>query len=84
MRVGDRQVTTNLDRQWVKFVSGLQGLIPDGVLVRVSTRTVSDDAENQFQLHDRFVADLMKSIDAKTVALLVGRGAPGRRSPQGS
>ena len=77
MRVGDRQVTTNMDRQWVKLVSGLHGVIPDGVLVRVSSRTGAGDADRQYAIHDRFIADLVAQLDGNARQLLIGRGAQG-------
>lgn len=84
MRVGDRQVTTNMDRQWVKLVSGLHGVIPDGVLVRISTRSAAGDAERQFSIHDRFIADLLSKLDDNGLQLLIGRGAPGVVLPAAS
>jgi EpsI family protein len=83
MRVGERQVTTTMDRQWVKLVSGLGGVIPDGVLVRVSTRTLVADPAHEHAIHDRFIADLLSALDDKAQALLIGRGAPGDGRGQG-
>lgn len=75
MRVGDRLVTTNMDRQVAKLVDGLHGIIPDGVLVRVSTRTASTNTARDYALQDRFIADMLASLDPQTQDLLVGRAA---------
>jgi len=72
MRVGNRLVTTNMDRQLAKLMDGLRGIIPDGVLVRISTRTPSDDVSAEFALQDRFIADLLNSLDPGTLELLLG------------
>ena len=76
MRVGARQVATNVDRQWVKFVAGLNGVIPDGVLFRVSSRSSDGASAAAGALHDRFISDLLSSLNSAAVELLVGRGAP--------
>ncbi len=73
MRVGNRQVTTNLDRQLAKLMDGLRGIIPDGVLVRVSSRTTGDVA-TAYKMQDRFIAAMLASLDPKTQELLVGPG----------
>ena len=75
MRVGDRLVTTNMDRQLAKLMDGLHGLIPDGVLVRVSTRTASTNLAADYVVQDRFIADMLASLDPKTQELLVGPAA---------
>jgi EpsI family protein len=75
MRVGDRQVTNNLDRQLAKLSDGLRGRIPDGVLVRVSTRTFGNDPAAQYRVQDRFIGDFLKSLDPATEEMLVGRRA---------
>ncbi|MFZ1991410.1 MAG: exosortase C-terminal domain/associated protein EpsI, partial [Alphaproteobacteria bacterium] len=78
MRVGDRLVTTNMDRQLAKLTDGLKGIIPDGVLVRVSTRTGSANLAADYAVQDRFIADVLANIDPKTQELLVGPGAVAR------
>ncbi|HXZ69037.1 MAG TPA: EpsI family protein, partial [Alphaproteobacteria bacterium] len=74
MRVGNRLVTTNMDRQLAKLMDGLRGIIPDGVLVRVSTRTTSADLAADYAVQDRFIADVLANIDPKTEELLIGPG----------
>lgn len=72
MRVGNRLVTTNMDRQLAKLMDGVRGIIPDGVLVRVSTRTASANLAADYAVQDRFIADVLQNIDPKTQELLVG------------
>lgn len=72
MRVGDRQVSTTLDRQAAKLFSGLQGIVPDGVLVRLSSRTRSADSEHEYAVHDEFVAALIAVLDEEAVEFLLG------------
>lgn len=75
MRVGNRLVTTNMDRQLAKLMDGLRGIIPDGVLVRVSSRTMSADIAGAYAMQDRFIADMLASLDRKTQELLTGPSA---------
>ncbi|MFO1186760.1 MAG: EpsI family protein [Alphaproteobacteria bacterium] len=84
MRVGERQVTTTMDRQLVKLLAGLHGIIPDGVLFRVSTRTLSQDASQEYKVHDAFIADLLSVLGPEEQRLLVGRGAPPNPPAKGS
>lgn len=84
MRVGERQVTTTVDRQIVKLMSGLRGVIPDGVLFRVSTRTREADPKHQYEVHDAFISDLLSVLGPEEQALLVGRGALESRPAKGS
>jgi EpsI family protein len=77
MRVGDRLVTTTFDREVQKVSYGLRGMIPDGVLVRVSNRTVAGtDMKPDYRLQDQFLADLLASISKPTRRLLVGDVRP--------
>ena len=83
MRVGERQVTTTMDRQIVKLISGLRGVIPDGVLFRVSTRTREASPGREYERHDAFIAALLSVLDPEEQKLLVGRGAPQGRPAKG-
>lgn len=83
MRVGERQVTSNMDRQIAKFTDGIHGLIPDGVLVRVSSRSITSDSAHDFSIQDDFVAQMLSHLDPATQELLVGSGAPTKGSRNG-
>jgi EpsI family protein len=72
MRVGNRVVGGTLDRQLAKLSLGLAGVIPDGVLVRVSTREASAEPAKAYAMEDAFIGALLSSLDAPTRALLLG------------
>ncbi len=73
MRVGDKVVTTGVDQMMTRYGYGLRGYIPDGLLFRVSN--ISSDRAASVQLHERFVADLYDSVDAKNLSFLFGESA---------
>jgi EpsI family protein len=70
MRVGDDVVSTLFRRQLTSLRYGLKGLIPDGVLIRVSTinmeETASDDA------HARFLKDMLAAVRHADLRHFVG------------
>jgi EpsI family protein len=70
MRIGYDNTTSNWARQALKLGYGLKGLIPDGVLVRVSTIGVAPDLS--FKLQDQFMRDFLSSVTPETRAFLVG------------
>lgn len=59
-RVGEYLPVDNDEQRRMRFRTALAGIIPDGVLVRVSN-TLEDEAE-AFALNGRFVADLMQAV----------------------
>lgn len=61
MRFGNDVVTGIVDRQVARIKYGLQGLIPDGALVRFSTVGVNRD--QSFAIQDRFIRDFLNSIE---------------------
>jgi EpsI family protein len=71
MRIGDDIASNLIERQLVKLRYGLAGVIPDGVLVRVSTLNIDNRIADA--LHDRFLADLMRAIDKGSLRHFVGR-----------
>jgi EpsI family protein len=60
MRVGNDVVTGVVDRQLIRLKYGLQGLIPDGALIRVSTLGLPKDAS--FAVQDQFINQFIASI----------------------
>lgn len=72
MRVGPRQVVSTLDRQWVKLKSGLAGRVPDGVLVRVSTRQAGADPDIAIALQNAFLTDFVAALTPPARDLLLG------------
>jgi EpsI family protein len=59
-RVGEYLPTSNSEQRQMKFRIALSGVIPDGVLVRISNMR-GDDAEG-FGLNAHFAAELMKAV----------------------
>jgi EpsI family protein len=70
MRIGNDVATGVVERQILKVKYGLRGLIPDGALIRVSTVGLPEEAA--FALQDRFIRDLLKSVDPQGLAFLTG------------
>jgi EpsI family protein len=59
-RIGEYLPTSNSEQRQMKFRIALSGIIPDGVLVRISNMR-GDDAEG-FGLNERFAADLLNAV----------------------
>jgi EpsI family protein len=70
MRIGYDISEGVLERQRLKLEYGLRGLVPDGALLRVSTLNLPE-AES-FRIQDKFIRDLINSVDATTRRFLVG------------
>ena len=70
MRIGDDVATGVVERQILKVKYGLHGLIPDGALIRVSTIGLSE--QTAFEVEDKFIRDLLQSVDPATRKFLVG------------
>ena len=68
--MGDNVVLSRLERLVVAIKYAFAGVIPDGVLVRISNLT--PDAEQGFQAHQAFMNELMRSVDKKSVQKLLG------------
>jgi EpsI family protein len=59
-RIGEYMPIDNEEQRRMRFRTALAGIIPDGVLVRISN-TVMDEKE-AFALNARFAADLMQAV----------------------
>lgn len=68
--VGDEVVPTRTQQKLTQIRYGLRGLIPDGMLVRVSSIDV--DSKAAFALHEAFVADLAPLIPASIAPRVLG------------
>ncbi len=55
MKVGDEVATGVFDRQVARMKYGLQGIIPDGALIRVSTIGLSEAVS--YKVQDQFIRD---------------------------
>jgi EpsI family protein len=58
--VGDRVTVSRTDQKLAQFRLGLRGLIPDGMLVRVSS--IDEDMARGYQVQARFLAQLAEAI----------------------
>jgi EpsI family protein len=70
--VGDRATLPGVGRKLAQLSYGLLGLVPDGMLVRVSSIDVDSSADDAFHLHERFVRDLVNALSANGRARLTG------------
>ncbi len=70
MRVGEGVATGVIDRQIVKLKYGLQGVIPDGAIFRVSTVGLSPEAA--YLIQDRFIRDLLGAVAPENLKFLIG------------
>lgn len=68
-RIGEYMPVDNDEQRRMRFRTALAGIIPDGVLVRISN-TVADEKQ-AFALNARFAADLMKAVPASYRPALV-------------
>lgn len=68
--IGDRAVTSGLGRKYQRFLYGLAGKIPDGMLVRVST--VGADEGRAWRAQDRFLNDMLDAMAPRDRARLLG------------
>jgi EpsI family protein len=70
IRIGDRIARGWLEQNARRIEFGLKGIIPDGLLFRVST--ISDPSPGAYALHDSFVVSLVQATSASHRRMLVG------------
>ena len=70
MKVGGDVATGVFDRQIARMKYGLEGIIPDGALIRVSTVGLSESAS--YKLQDRFIHDLLEALSSKDRKFFTG------------
>jgi EpsI family protein len=70
MKVGDDVATGVFDRQIARMKYGVEGIIPDGALIRVSTVGLSEAAA--YKLQDKFVHDLLEALSPKDRKFFTG------------
>jgi EpsI family protein len=68
--IGDKAVMSGIDQKMQRFVYGLSGRIPDGMLVRVST--IDADDAGAYRVQDRFVNQLLDALKPQDRARLLG------------
>lgn len=70
MKVGNDISNGVVDNQLSRLKYGLQGIIPDGALIRVSTVGLPKDAS--FQLQDKFIQNLLEAVSAQDRKFFLG------------
>jgi EpsI family protein len=70
MKVGGDVANGVFDRQMARMKYGLEGIIPDGALIRVSTVGLSEGVS--YKLQDRFIHDLLEALSPKDRKFFTG------------
>lgn len=68
--VGDRVATSSSEQKLAQLRFGVQGVIPDGMLIRVSS--IDLQTERAHALQERFIADLLNGVPAASRARVFG------------
>ena len=68
--IGDKAVMSGIGQKYQRFLYGLSGKIPDGMLVRVST--IEPDQAGAWRVQDRFVNAMLGAMSARDRARLLG------------
>ena len=75
LTVGDQVIKNKFDKRMAEIRLGLTGLIPDGLLFRVSS--IDRDSARAFALQQKFAADLLAAVPAETRRQLSGLAPTG-------
>jgi EpsI family protein len=68
--IGDKAVMSGLGQKYQRFLYGLTGKIPDGMLVRVST--IDADENSAYRVQDRFVIQMLDAMSPRDRLRLLG------------
>jgi EpsI family protein len=69
-RIGEYLPSTGREQRWMRLRTELSGIIPDGVLVRIST--IGANPAPAFALNRRFAADLLANVSPAARRVLAG------------
>jgi len=73
MRIGERITENAWQTRWTILRTGLDGRVPDGILVRASTLAASEaSTEQELALQQAFLAELYSAVPQSTRRLLAG------------
>lgn len=72
-RIGEHLPTDGREQRIAKLEDQFAGIVPDGVLVRISV--ISEDAAEGLALNQSFATDLMNAIPARNRPMLIGTQA---------
>jgi EpsI family protein len=70
IRFGDTIVRGSIEQSLARIRYGLRGVIPDGLLFRVSE--INPNTQQSFALQDAFINDLLSNIPQETKRVLIG------------
>jgi len=70
IRIGDKVIRGWWEQNQARVEYGLRGLVPDGLLVRVSS--IGSDNALSFQLQDRFLADMLTAVSPMNRPMFIG------------
>ena len=70
VRIGEKVVRGNLEQGFARMGYGLNGIVADGILFRVSS--ISTETDKAYAIQQRFIEDLLKSVPADTRSYLLG------------
>ena len=70
IRIGNRITNTPWQTRGEVFNQGIRGIIPDGMLVRVSTISTAARPSDDYSTHRAFISDLLRSTPPETAYLL--------------
>ncbi len=70
VRIGEKVVRGNLEQGFARMQYGLNGVVADGILFRVSS--IATDNGKAYATQQQFIDDLLKSVPADTRAYLLG------------
>jgi EpsI family protein len=71
--VGEQVVQGDIDKKWAEMSYGMRGLIPDGLLFRISS--LDADTARAFEWQNQFVKDAVQALPAAARARLTGIGS---------
>lgn len=70
IRIGDDIVASGLNQKLSRVRHGMRGLIPDGLLFRISS--LSTDLNKAYKLQNIFISDMINHINSSTILFLAG------------
>lgn len=71
--IGNKVVVGNKETKFEKLKYGIHGVVPDGVLFRVSS--VGLDSNTEFRLQQEFLMDIISNVKKESLPALIGSKA---------
>ncbi len=73
LTLGETVAATRTDRKLQQMRYGLRGIVPDGMLVRVSS--IDRNADHAFTVQDQFLGDMVRAVPERYRSRVVGLNA---------